>query len=79
MVLHNLIFSGSAILALLQPDCFIPNDLDVYVPLGKLKDIEEYLTAHTSYVKFSKLGSFLEDATDSYVSDGTDNTGTAYR
>jgi hypothetical protein len=77
MLLQKLIISGSAILALLQPDCFIPNDLDAYVSFGHLKFIEEYLNTHTPYVKFSKVGTFLMnmDQTDTYVADGTGDTG----
>ncbi|RXW20954.1 hypothetical protein EST38_g4877 [Candolleomyces aberdarensis] len=72
---HDMIFSSSAILALLEPDCLTPNDLDAYVPLGGLSAAHSYLCDRTAYVQTQKQQVGLVDATDGYVSDGTADTG----
>jgi hypothetical protein len=72
---HNLVFSGSAILALLEPGCFRPNDLDAYVPHGTLGAVHDFLTHHTYYARTTKPPTEVQDATDGYVSDGSIDTG----
>ncbi|KAJ2924552.1 hypothetical protein H1R20_g12535, partial [Candolleomyces eurysporus] len=72
---HDVVFSGSAVLALLEPDSLTPNDLDTYVPLGALPAVEAFLSTHTLYIAFDNLRSSLGDEADEYVSDGTADTG----
>jgi hypothetical protein len=75
METYNIIFSGSAILALLMPDCLVPNDLDVYIPLGNLPTVLHFISVNTAYQLWSRTRPIVQDATDAYVSDGTANTG----
>jgi hypothetical protein len=70
MRVHHIIMSGSTILALLIPGCFIPKDLDAYVPLGCLPAIQSFIADHTDYVLCPKNLPAVEEATDAYVSDG---------
>ncbi|RXW15706.1 hypothetical protein EST38_g10150 [Candolleomyces aberdarensis] len=72
---HNIVFSGSAVLALLEPECVTPNDLDAYVPLGALEDVHTFLSQHTFYVKFNNLRVGLPDAAVGYISDSSADTG----
>jgi hypothetical protein len=76
MRLRNVVFSGSAILALLEPNILVPNDLDGYVPLGAMDLVRDFLQSHTPYVQFVKprmVGN--QDSADGYVCDGTSDTG----
>ncbi|KAJ2920974.1 hypothetical protein H1R20_g16120, partial [Candolleomyces eurysporus] len=75
MEIHNIIFSGSAALSILEPDSLTPNNLDVYAPLGTMGLVHAFLSQHTSYIKFNNRHTGWQDANDSYAADGTADTG----
>ncbi|KAJ2913530.1 hypothetical protein MD484_g6886, partial [Candolleomyces efflorescens] len=50
------VISGSAVLSVFDPGAFVPNDVDVFVPKGRLSDTEAYLRANTMYVKVERRG-----------------------
>jgi hypothetical protein len=48
---QQIVFSGLAILALMEPGTFHVKDLDVYIPIGTLANVDVFLLEHTLYVK----------------------------
>ncbi|KAJ2913336.1 hypothetical protein MD484_g7079, partial [Candolleomyces efflorescens] len=64
---HKLVVSGSIALDILQPHTVVPKDFDLFVPLGHLAVVQEYLERATDYVQ--RLGDEHDDEPESYVSD----------
>ena len=60
------VISGSAVLALMEPNLIEPNDLDVYVPLGALKTMHTFLSQHTDYVKIPSTDNNFQGYREEY-------------
>jgi hypothetical protein len=51
---EKVVFSGSAVLDVMEPGQFVPNDLDIYVKSDGLEAVETFLCQHSLYVKVNE-------------------------
>ncbi|RXW18751.1 hypothetical protein EST38_g7117 [Candolleomyces aberdarensis] len=66
---HNMVISGSAVLAIAEPNSVVPNDLDMYVPRGGMPAVQDFLSQHTEYVKVPDGAVGLSEEEQEYASD----------
>ncbi|RXW16787.1 hypothetical protein EST38_g9063 [Candolleomyces aberdarensis] len=65
---HNIVLSGSAVLAIVEPGSVEPNDLDMYVPRGGMGEVEEFLLTNSEYVKTGEGGGGVGLEEEEYTS-----------